>query len=309
MNKMENERFINPDFDPCEGTHGGAKMLIDEYKKLAKNELPDLWKRIEAGITEKPLPTLSEKTGDKVIKTVNDIDFPVDDLKTVKLEPISYQNRYRFVRRYGGLLAACLCLAVLIPIIYFNRDVANQFAANDSAGAPAPAAAPAEDTATRSETAAGAVADDAGGILNDMVAEAVFSEAEAKKELAPAPNYDVENAEEADHQFGYDQEEPYHNASGEAFGNQVFRIDSPEKTFEISKVTVEITELSAAGFDADNVYTAVIIADETETLFTGTSIFLRENENLAAEIVVGETYLADLFYQEAAPYFTIMKIY
>jgi hypothetical protein len=293
-----------------ENTHTGTKMLADEYKKLAENELPDLWDRIEAGIAEKTVAATSEKAGGKAVKTVTAVDFPVENVKTVKLEQASYQNRYRFARRYGGLLVACLCVAVLVPVIYFNRDAAKQFAANDSAGTTAPAAAPAPEAALHSE------ADEApsGGITNDMAAGAVWEEAEASEEAAPAPSYDMEKAAEeygfmTDNGIQTDGED--RNVSGEAAKARLFRTEPAEEIMEITKVTIEITGFSAEGFGQDlpDVYTAVVFADEADALFTGISISLRKNEGLAAEIAVGETYLADLSYRETAPYFTIIKIY
>ena len=147
------------------------------------------------------------------------------------------------------------------------------------------------------------------------VIDRVLEEAESKKESAPAPDYDLESAlEEAGSDIS--NELKLHdgaiNSQAEAAPRErLFRIGSDEKVIELKKVTIEITDFSAEGFDGDlsSIYTAKVIADEADILLTGISIFLREDETLAMKIAVGETYITDLTYWEAVPYFTIMKIY
>ena len=56
-----------------------SKDFEKEYIELAQNEIPDLWDRIEAGLTEKSAPE------NKASITI-------------------------FLKRYGGLVAAVLCL-------------------------------------------------------------------------------------------------------------------------------------------------------------------------------------------------------
>jgi hypothetical protein len=97
-----------------------SKVFADEYKKMAAGDAPDLWARIEAGIDE-----IAENAG---IRTARDVDFAVEEPETVKLEPMSYVNRHQFLYRYGGLIAACLCAAVIAPLIYFARGISYESA-------------------------------------------------------------------------------------------------------------------------------------------------------------------------------------
>jgi Ca2+/Na+ antiporter len=106
-----------------------SKVFTDEYKKLAEKDLPDLWERIEAGLAEKQSPATLEATHE---------DIPANP-QAIKLETLSYRNRYSFLRRYGGLIAACLCAAVIIPVVYFNRGIVSENYSAESPAAAAPA--------------------------------------------------------------------------------------------------------------------------------------------------------------------------
>lgn len=68
-----------------------------EFKELKLNEVPDLWSRIEAGLTEKKAAAVSPS-----------IALPIDKYKAGK----------RIVwRKWGALAAACLCVAVILPAL------------------------------------------------------------------------------------------------------------------------------------------------------------------------------------------------
>jgi hypothetical protein len=100
-----------------------SKVFAEEYRETAASDAPDLWARIEAGLDE-----IAENAG---IRTARDVDFAVEKPETVKLEPMSYVNRRQFFYRYGGLIAACLCVAAIAPLIYFARGISYE---SDSAG-------------------------------------------------------------------------------------------------------------------------------------------------------------------------------
>lgn len=65
-----------------------SKNFEKEYKELAQNEIPDLWDRIEAGLKEKSAPENSTKNKTKIMV---------------------------IFKRYAGLAAAILCVAIIIP--------------------------------------------------------------------------------------------------------------------------------------------------------------------------------------------------
>lgn len=71
-----------------------------EFKKLKLNETPDLWSRIEAGLTEKtPVTAISADKG-------------LSDGKYKSVKKIAW-------RRWGTLAAACLCVVLILPAISF----------------------------------------------------------------------------------------------------------------------------------------------------------------------------------------------
>ncbi|MCL2717643.1 MAG: hypothetical protein FWE14_02530 [Lachnospiraceae bacterium] len=289
-----------------------SKSLTDEYKKLAEDGIPDLWGRIETGITA------ASKTEEKKVVTSINKDFEAENLRTVKLAPISYQNRHRFVRRYGGLLAACLCAAIIIPVLLWNRNLGNNFL-NDSA-APATEAAP--QLAMMVDMAD--VVDEISHDDDFMVA----GEASMPESEVIYSSFTESQESEADGALRDENIELYEAltrqntlTTGDAIFDQeearkkYFRTMTDEKVIEISKVTIEIVaEKVYLVYNGGLFYEAIIIADESETLNTGINIYIRNLDNydftLNFDYIVGETYQVDLsFYEMAAYCFTVLNIW
>lgn len=84
-----------------------SKQLDFEYKKFHNENLPDLWDRIEAGLTEKPQM--------------------VEDRKITK----NYKNMHRILR-YGGLAAAVF--VTFIGASFLLRNVGMKSAMDSSVG-------------------------------------------------------------------------------------------------------------------------------------------------------------------------------
>ena len=84
-----------------------SKQLDFEYKKFHNENLPDLWDRIEAGLTEKPQM--------------------VEDRQITK----NYRNMHRILR-YGGLAAAVF--VTFIGVSFFLRNVGMKSAMDSSVG-------------------------------------------------------------------------------------------------------------------------------------------------------------------------------
>lgn len=72
-----------------------SKVFEEAYKELAKTDVPDLWDRIEAGLSEKsaPVEIFTEQEEKKPAKIVT------------------------FMKRYATTAAALVCVAILIPAI------------------------------------------------------------------------------------------------------------------------------------------------------------------------------------------------
>lgn len=84
-----------------------SKQLDFEYKKFHNENLPDLWDRIEAGLTERPQM--------------------VEDRKITK----NYRKMHRILR-YGGLAAAVF--VTFIGVSFFLRNVGMKSAMDSSVG-------------------------------------------------------------------------------------------------------------------------------------------------------------------------------
>lgn len=82
-----------------------SKNFEEEYKSFAQIDLPDLWDRIEAGISEK--------------------------------EPVSTPGVLVFFRRYQTVAAALLCVMILIPAFLLMRQVGGGMSKSTTDGAPA----------------------------------------------------------------------------------------------------------------------------------------------------------------------------
>lgn len=91
-----------------------SKNFEEEYKALANEELPDLWNRIEAGLTPKTTALAEEANTEQSIEHT---DEQIKE-KTKKGKVISFLYRYRTVA------AAALCAVAIIPaviVIGFGR--------------------------------------------------------------------------------------------------------------------------------------------------------------------------------------------
>lgn len=89
-----------------------SKQLKEEYKKLKQQEIPDLWNRIETALPEKNLSIYSEQN--------NEI---------TKIKKVTIFTGKKAMYYYGGILVACVCVFVMIPIlkqINYNEIFSNK---------------------------------------------------------------------------------------------------------------------------------------------------------------------------------------
>ena len=102
-----------------------------EFIELKQNEIPDLWNRIEAGLSEKKVTASVPEKADSSLKNIN-------------------------WRRWGTLAAACLCVVIIIPAIsmIIGNDESPSYSGSQSGGNmsnSAPMDYEAEDCATSDE--------------------------------------------------------------------------------------------------------------------------------------------------------------
>lgn len=144
-----------------------SKNFEAEYKKLAFDQVPDLWDRIEAGLSEKSTPKMDE--------------MPKQDRNQTEGKGVI------FFRRYAGAVAAVLCVVTIIPAaVYIGKGGSKSYSESAVDGAAVTtetsieemvAEAPAEEAASEEtfEATMKAVEEEAAeaetGILNDYGAE------------------------------------------------------------------------------------------------------------------------------------------
>ena len=136
------------------------------YKELAETEVPDLWDRIEAGLSEKSAPAETKAEKNKKTAPVN---------KKTKIAVL--------MRKYSALAAAIVCAIILIPTMIVMKKSDSKFM-SESATEPA--------FTTESAYYDEAVAEEAeeSKVESSMAAAEVFSQKEsasgAVKESAKA---------------------------------------------------------------------------------------------------------------------------
>lgn len=133
------------------------KNLENEYRKMIQQETPDLWNRIEAGLTEKKEITETAKTTETA-KITETTDIPDTEEKKAVIK----RSVWKRAVRYSGIAAACLCGVIIIPAIalslltgaFGSTKMAATGAAEETAKA-APAEEAVEEAAEATETAEG----------------------------------------------------------------------------------------------------------------------------------------------------------
>jgi len=144
------------------------KSFEEEYKSLAQSDLPDLWDRIEAG--------LSEKNTVSVPFVINENEEIKDNKKSVLV----------LFRRYQTVAAAFLCLIILVPAFLVMHQISggvkNNSEATQDAVPPmtmyaAKEEAPAEEAAMEEATMEEAAMEEA------AMEEAEMAEADAEESI------------------------------------------------------------------------------------------------------------------------------
>lgn len=263
------------------------KDFEQSYRELAKNEVPDLWNRIEAGLTEKSAPT-TDKTITYAAKTEN-----------TKANSIKEGNKIRFfVRRYSGILAAVICVAVMLPAVHYmiqsSQSKSMESAADTAAGAAAYEAAteecvPAEEEPAEEEPAEEAIA--AGTAYSDSGLNAVTagsneeSETEAEKESMLQGN-----EEDAAYEVADSLTEPLTDG------------------MVLKEVSVYVKSVSKNEFPTEEevrtgtLYTVEILEDASNVFAVGEEIVVRLPLTSSWLIEEKESYQIDLKYESEEEY-------
>ena len=152
-----------------------SKNFEEEYKALAEGEMPDLWNRIEAGLTPRSAA----------------LQIPEEFDSAIPAKDQASENKGRilpFLYRYRGLAAAIICVLVVLPTIWLMREskggaFTGQNAASDTAAMEAYENETAAETFTSvteeaaDTAAAGAAAEAAADEADDMAFDTAAAKA------------------------------------------------------------------------------------------------------------------------------------
>lgn len=166
-----------------------SKNFENEYIALTQVEVPDLWDRIEAGLTLK-----STQDSENVEASVIDFNSEIDSRKEVDSNNKAEKSLIYFVKRYKTVLVAAVCVIVIIPAAVMIGQLGMGGAKSESAADSAPAEmeyaavteAAAEEPVAMEET-----------VMEETAAEEVMEEAEPAADEAVETSSVYEMYEEA----------------------------------------------------------------------------------------------------------------
>ena len=153
-----------------------SKNFEEEYKKLALDEVPDLWDRIEAGLSEKTAPATHASEDQREAAGKQDRAYRKKSDKQGKTARV-------FFRRYAGAVAAVFCVFIIIPAVMLIRSSGNKSFSEKMADTKMEESA-FETTAEESsgEEMKAAVEETAAGASYDEAVNAAAAESESVKE-------------------------------------------------------------------------------------------------------------------------------
>lgn len=291
-----------------------SKNFAEEYKALANEELPDLWNRIEAGLTPKTTALAEEAEDIQDINQTPKETQPAE--KPEKGKIISFLLRYRTV------VAAALCVVVILPAVIFmgriNRSKSSpEFAADmaapmdnaaatemwDDMAAEAPAAGAAEEP---EESESGAVAEDmTDGTIADMadalpaeMDEAAMKEMQGDRSSSGAMSEAAADDAEEEMEALFDKQETDQISNAALNREEKKEYGKSEKIY--SKITVEAMRQTGETVETDNdFYYGVemkVISDPSGELQEGTKITVWVSMLSSVAYAPGEECVVNLSY-------------
>lgn len=290
-----------------------SKNFAEEYKALANEELPDLWNRIEAGLTPKTTALVEEAEDIQDINQTPKETQPAK--KPEKAKIISFLLRYRTV------VAAALCVVVILPAAIFmgriNRSKSSpEFAADTAApmdnGAATEmwddvAAEVAEAAEEPEESGAGAAAaeDMADGTIADMtdarssdMDEAAVKEMQGDRSSSGAMSEAAADDAEEEMEALFDKQEAEQSSNAASIQEEKKEYGKTEKIYE--RITIEAAERTGETVETErDFYYGVemkVISDPSGELQEGTQITVWVSMLSSMAYVQGEEYELDLSY-------------
>lgn len=260
-----------------------SKDFEKEYIKLAESEIPDLWNRIEAGLTEKSTHTaeFAPEQGNKITHNIE------------------------WIRRYAGLAAAVLCIALIVPAWMLFHPTAGK---SSSADTSAPEAAEAEMAAEMTEEMAAGMAAEVTGEMAAAEAYDEMASEEVVKESAEAPaissvSADTDNQKR---QFSAVKDEASVEAKVESESELKEELEAaPEGESEtggsiLRNVVVQVLSVQNDVYKEDGstsggvVYTVTVCEEYSGILAKGEELEVYQTSELLGEMKAGQKYEIDI---------------
>ncbi len=292
-----------------------SKNFAEEYKALANEELPDLWNRIEAGLTPKTT-ALAEEAED------------IQDIKQKETEPVIKPGKGKvisFLLRYRTVVAAALCVVVILPAAILmgriNRSKSSPEFASDNAAPPmdsgattemwddvmeeAAAEEPAAEEPEEFGAGAAAAEDMADGTMAD-VADALpaamdeAAEKEMQEDRSSSGAISEVAADDAEEELEalLDKQKAEQSTNSASIQEEKKEYGKSEKIYE--KITVEAMKQTGETVETErNFYYGVemkVISDPSGELQEGTQITVWVSMLSSMAYMQGEEYELDLSY-------------
>lgn len=287
------------------------KDFEQAYREQAQNEAPDLWDRIEAGLSEKSTPVLPKE-------------------QTETGETARKQNKIAALlpyRKYVTVAAALLCIAILIPVVGAISRSSGGYsysgatpAENDGASAADTSAA---DTGAAQE--APAAEESAAEAADEMAAQepsAKYMENVVKEETAvTAEKTPMEMAESEDTADAGMAESMLQSSADSAARGEIAEADEMMSDLErlkedevISHVVIRVaeinrTELSENIEEVGTLYTFIVEEEPSGVLSGGEEYILFVPAYSSYALIEDSVYEVDLGYQEREEYSFVLKGY
>lgn len=286
-----------------------SKNFAEEYKALANEELPDLWNRIEAGLTPKTT-ALAEEAED------------IQDIKQKETEPVIKPEKGKvisFLLRYRTVVAAALCVVVILPAAILmgriNRSKSSPEFASDTA-APADNAATTEMWDDVMEEAAAEEPEEFGAgaaVMEDMAEgtaadmadalpaamdEAAEKEMQGDRNSSGAISEAAADDAEEELETLLDKQKAEQSSNSASIQEEKKEYGKTEKIYE--KITVEAMEQTGETVKTErNFYYGMemkVISDPSGELQEGTQITVWVSMLSSMAYMQGEEYELDLSY-------------
>ena len=137
-----------------------------EYRELKQNETPDLWNRIEAGLSEKKIAAVPLE----------------NESKSIDIERFVMKKQTPW-KRWGLLTAACLCVVIIFPAVMMT--ITGSYKSNSSGSTDSAASAELMESSTSTDAAAAEAFDTASAETAEEEGKAEASEEAAAGAAEP----------------------------------------------------------------------------------------------------------------------------